>query len=133
MFVNAEAETSGTEAVGLLAALVVLVVAFGTVVAALVPIGLALVAVAVGARAASRCSPTRWRCPRPHRTVAAMIGWASASTTPCSSGLPREPVERPRQRSCPGRRHGLVRAAVVLRGGTVVVAMAALALTDWAS
>jgi putative drug exporter of the RND superfamily len=37
VFVNADAETSGTEAVGLLAAPVVLVVAFGTVVAALVP------------------------------------------------------------------------------------------------
>jgi RND superfamily putative drug exporter len=47
-FINAEAETSGTEVIGLLAALVVLVVAFGTVVAALVPIALALVAVASG-------------------------------------------------------------------------------------
>jgi RND superfamily putative drug exporter len=37
-----------TEAIGLLAALVVLVVAFGTIVAALVPIALALVAVAAG-------------------------------------------------------------------------------------
>ena len=46
-FVNAEQE-SGAEAVGLLAALVVLVVVFGTVVAALVPIALALVAVGTG-------------------------------------------------------------------------------------
>ena len=47
-FINAESETSGNEAAGLLAALVVLVVAFGTIVAALVPIALTLVAVAAG-------------------------------------------------------------------------------------
>src|SRR5215207_8385675 len=47
-FINAETETSGAEAAGLLAALVVLVVAFGTIVAALLPIALTLVAVAVG-------------------------------------------------------------------------------------
>ena len=47
-FLNAEEESSGAEAVGLVAALVVLLVAFGTVVAALVPIVLALVAVGVG-------------------------------------------------------------------------------------
>ena len=47
-FINAKTESSGAEAVGLLAALVVLVVAFGTIVAALVPIALALVAVATG-------------------------------------------------------------------------------------
>ena len=41
-------ESSGAEASGLLAALVILVIAFGTIVAALVPIVLALVAVAVG-------------------------------------------------------------------------------------
>jgi RND superfamily putative drug exporter len=73
VLINAQQETSGTEAVGLLAALVVLVVSFGTVVAALVPIGLALVAVAVGvggitllanAMEVSAAAPT----------VAAMIG-----------------------------------------------------------
>jgi RND superfamily putative drug exporter len=47
-FLNAEDETSGTEAVGIVAALLVLLVAFGTAVAALVPIGLALVAVGTG-------------------------------------------------------------------------------------
>jgi hypothetical protein len=69
VFINADAETSGAEAVGILAALVVLVVAFGTVVAALVPIGLALVrwSPSPSASAASRCSPTRWTCPRPRR------------------------------------------------------------------
>lgn len=47
-FINAPSKHSGAEAAGLLAALVVLVVAFGTIVAALVPISLALVAVAAG-------------------------------------------------------------------------------------
>jgi RND superfamily putative drug exporter len=58
-FINAPAETSGTEAAGLLAALVVLVVAFGTMVAALIPIALTLVA--------SRCWPTPWTSPAPPR------------------------------------------------------------------
>ena len=48
VFLNAPDETSPLEGVGILIALLVLLVAFGTVVAALVPIGLALVAVAVG-------------------------------------------------------------------------------------
>ena len=46
-FLNDE-EPKGTEVVGLLAALVVLLVAFGTVVAALVPVVVALVAVGIG-------------------------------------------------------------------------------------
>src|SRR5207342_1270020 len=48
VFVDAPDENSPFEGVGLMIALLVLLVAFGTVVAALVPIGLALVAVAVG-------------------------------------------------------------------------------------
>ena len=48
VFLNAPDETSPLEGVGILIALLVLLVAFGTVVAALVPIGLALVAVAAG-------------------------------------------------------------------------------------
>ena len=47
-FINAETETSGTEAAGLLAALAVLLIVLGTVVAALVPIVIALVTVATG-------------------------------------------------------------------------------------
>ena len=47
-FLNAVKKSSSAEAVGLIAALVILLVAFGTVVAALVPIALALVAVALG-------------------------------------------------------------------------------------
>ena len=48
VFLNAPDETSPFEGVGILIALLVLLVAFGTVVAALVPIGLALVAVGAG-------------------------------------------------------------------------------------
>ncbi|MFI0451762.1 MMPL family transporter [Actinomadura sp. 6N118] len=47
-FINGETETSGTEVAGLLAALVVLLVVFGTIVAALVPIAIALITVATG-------------------------------------------------------------------------------------
>ena len=48
VFLDAPDETSPFEGVGILIALLVLLVAFGTVVAALVPIGLALVAVGAG-------------------------------------------------------------------------------------
>jgi putative drug exporter of the RND superfamily len=48
VFLDAPAEASPLEGVGILIALFVLLVAFGTVVAALVPIGLALVAVGAG-------------------------------------------------------------------------------------
>jgi putative drug exporter of the RND superfamily len=130
VFVNADAETSGAEAVGLLAALVVLVVAFGTVVAALVPIGLALVAVAVGvggitllanAMDVSTAAPT----------VAAMIGLGVGVDYALFI------VARYRENRSSGQDDaaalagamGSSGAAVVFAGGTVVVAMAALALT----
>ncbi len=48
VFLDAPDETSPLEGVGILIALLVLLVAFGTVVAALVPIGLAVVAVGAG-------------------------------------------------------------------------------------
>ncbi|KAB2340641.1 MMPL family transporter [Actinomadura rudentiformis] len=47
-FINAETATSGTEIAGLLAALVVLLVVFGTLVAAVVPIAMALITVGTG-------------------------------------------------------------------------------------
>ena len=130
VFVNAEAETSGTEAVGLLAALVVLVVAFGTVVAALVPIGLALVAVAVGvggitllanAMDVSTSAPT----------VAAMIGLGVGVDYALFIGARyRENRSRGQDNAAAlAGAMGSSGAAVVFAGGTVVVAMAALALT----
>jgi putative drug exporter of the RND superfamily len=130
VYINAEAQTSGTEAVGILAALVVLVVAFGTVVAALVPIGLALVAVAAGvggimlvanAMDVSTAAPT----------VGAMIGLGVGIDYALFI------MARYRENRAQGQDNAAALAgamgssgsAVMLAGGTVVVAMAALALT----
>jgi putative drug exporter of the RND superfamily len=130
VFINADAETSGAEAVGILAALVVLVVAFGTVVAALVPIGLALVAVAAGlggitllanAMDVSTAAPT----------VAAMIG-LGVGIDYALFIVARYRENRSRGQDNAAALHGAMGssgAAVVFAGGTVVVAMAALALT----
>jgi len=129
-FVNAEAETSGAEAAGLLAALVVLVVAFGTVVAALVPIALALVAVAAGvsgiallagAMDVSTAAPT----------AGAMIGLGVGIDYALFI------VARYRENRAAGQGNaaalsdaiGSSGSTVLFAGGTVVVAMAALALT----
>jgi putative drug exporter of the RND superfamily len=129
-FINAETETSGAEAAGLLAALVVLVVAFGTIVAALVPIALTLVAVAVGlggitllARAmdVSSAAPT----------IGAMIGLGVGIDYTLFV------MARYREHRAAGQDNptalsnamGSAGSAVLLAGGTVVVAMAALVLT----
>jgi len=129
-FINAESGTSSTEAIGLLVALVVLVVAFGTVVAALVPIALALVTVAAGlggvallanALDVSGAAPT----------IGAMIGLGVGIDYALFV------VARYRENRSGGQdnRAALSNAmassgtAVLLAGGTVVVAMAALALT----
>jgi putative drug exporter of the RND superfamily len=129
-FINAEAETSGAEAVGLLAALVVLVVAFGTIVAALVPIALTLVAVAVGlggitllanAMDVSAAAPT----------IGAMIGLGVGIDYALFI------MARYREHRAAGQDNptalsnatGSAGSAVLLAGGTVVVAMAALVLT----
>jgi RND superfamily putative drug exporter len=129
-FINAQQETSGAEAAGLLAAQVVLVVAFGTVVAALVPIALALVAVAVGiggitllanAVDMSTAAPT----------VAAMIG-LGVGIDYALFIVARYRENRSRGQDNAAALHGAMSssgAAVVFAGGTVVVAMAALALT----
>jgi RND superfamily putative drug exporter len=130
VFINAQQETSGAEAVGLLAALVVLVVAFGTVVAALVPMALALVAVAVGiggitllanAVDMSTAAPT----------VAAMIG-LGVGIDYALFIVARYRENRSRGQDNAAALHdamGSSGAAVVFAGGIVVVAMAALALT----
>jgi RND superfamily putative drug exporter len=129
-FINAETETSGVEAVGLLAALVVLVVAFGTIVGALVPIALALVAVATGlggitllanAMDVSSAAPT----------IGAMIGLGVGIDYALFI------VARYRENRAAGQDNptalsnamGSAGSAVLLAGGTVVVAMAALVLT----
>jgi putative drug exporter of the RND superfamily len=129
-FINAPTETSGAEAAGLLAALVVLVVAFGTVLAALVPIALTLVAVAVGlggitllanAMDVSSAAPT----------IGAMIGLGVGIDYALFI------MARYREHRAAGQDNptalsnamGSGGAAVLLAGGTVVVAMAALVLT----
>jgi RND superfamily putative drug exporter len=129
-FINADSQTSGTEAVGMLAALVVLVVAFGTVVAALVPIGLALVAVTVGV-GGTMLIANAMNVSTAAPTVAAMIG--------LGVGIDYALFIVARYRENRGRGQdnaaalvsamGSSGSAVVLAGGTVVVAMAALALT----
>jgi putative drug exporter of the RND superfamily len=129
-FINAETPTSGTEAAGLLAALVVLLVAFGTIVAALVPIVLALVAVAAGlggiallanAMDVSAAAPT----------IGAMIGLGVGIDYTLFI------VARYREHRAAGQGNpaalsnavGSAGTAVLVAGGTVVVAMAALVLT----
>jgi RND superfamily putative drug exporter len=130
VFVNADAETSGTEAVGLLAALVVLVVAFGTVVAALVPIGLALVAVAVGVGGITLLA-NAMEVSTSAPTVAAMIGLGVGVDYALFIGARyRENRSRGQDNAAAlAGAMGSSGAAVVFAGGTVVVAMAALALT----
>ncbi|MBQ0984100.1 MMPL family transporter [Streptomyces sp. F63] len=130
VFLNAETETSGAEAAGLVAALVILVVAFGTVVAALVPIALALVAVAAGvgsilllanAMDVSTAAPT----------IGAMIGLGTGIDYALFV------VARHRENRAAGQDNatalsnamGSAGSAVLFAGGTVVAAMAALALT----
>jgi RND superfamily putative drug exporter len=130
VFINAETKTSGAEAAGLLTALVILVVAFGTIVAALVPIALALVAVAAGlgsvtllanAMDVSTAAPT----------IGAMIGLGVGIDYALFI------VARHRENRATGQDNatalsnamGSSGAAVLFAGGTVVVAMAALALT----
>jgi putative drug exporter of the RND superfamily len=129
-FINADSQTSGTEAVGILAALVVLVVAFGTVVAALVPIGLALVAVTAGV-GGTMLIASAMNVSTAAPTVAAMIGLGVGIDYALFI------VARYRENRARGQDNtaalssamGSSGSAVVLAGGTVVVAMAALALT----
>ncbi|MFH0245729.1 MMPL family transporter [Streptomyces sp. HK10] len=130
IFINAETPTSGAEAAGLLTALITLVVAFGTVVAALVPIALALVAVAAGlgsiallanAMDVSTAAPT----------IGAMIGLGIGIDYALFI------MARYRENHAAGQDNttalsnamGSAGAAVLFAGGTVIVAMAALALT----
>ena len=129
-FLNAEEESSGAEVVGLVAALVVLLVAFGTVVAALVPIVLALVAVGVGlggivllagGLTVSTAAPT----------IGAMVGLGVGIDYALFI------VARYRENRAAGQPNapalsaamGSSGSAVFFAGATVVLAMAALVLT----
>jgi putative drug exporter of the RND superfamily len=129
-FINAESETSGTEAVGLLAALVVLVVAFGTIVAALVPIALTLVAVAVGLGGIALLANTM-DVSSAAPTIGAMIGLGVGIDYALFI------MARYREHRAAGQGNqtalsnamGSAGSAILFAGGTVVVAMAALVLT----
>ena len=129
-FLNSEPPTSGTEVVGVLAALLVLVVAFGTVVAALVPIALALVAVGAGysgvvllagAMDVSTAAPT----------IGVMVGLGVGIDYSLFI------VSRYREHRAAGTANaeapslalGASGTAVLFAGMTVVVSMAALVLT----
>jgi putative drug exporter of the RND superfamily len=129
-FINAETETSGAEAAGLLAALIVLVIGFGTIVAALVPIALTLVAVAIGlggitllanAMDVSSAAPT----------IGAMIG-LGVGIDYALFVMARYREHRAAgqdNRTALSNAMGSAGSAVLFAGGTVVVAMAALVLT----
>jgi RND superfamily putative drug exporter len=129
-FINAETETSGAEGAGLLAALVVLVVAFGTILAALVPIALTLVAVAVGLGGITLLANTM-AVSTVAPTIAAMIGLGVGIDYALFI------MARYREHRAAGQDNptalsvamGSAGSAVLLAGGTVVVAMAALVLT----
>jgi RND superfamily putative drug exporter len=130
VFLNAEDETSAHTGVGLLVALLVLFVVFGTLVAAILPIGLSIVAVGAGIGAI---------------TLLAGAMTVSVSAIPVAGlvglGVGVDYalfiVARYRENRASGQDNvhalggamGSSGAAVVFAGGTVVVATAALALT----
>jgi RND superfamily putative drug exporter len=128
-FLNGK-QASGAEGIGVLAALVILVIAFGTIVAALVPIVLALVGVAVGIS-----------------SIALLAGALDISTAAPTFGAliglgvgidySLFIVSRYRENRAAGQVNaqalsgamGSSGTAVFFAGGTVIVSMAALALT----
>ena len=129
-FLNAEEEKSGSEVFGVVAALIVLLVAFGTIVAALVPIVLALVAVGVGlagivvlagGMTVSTAAPT----------IGAMVGLGVGIDYALLI------VSRYRENRSAGHANAPALSAamsssgtaVFFAGGTVVLAMGALVLT----
>ncbi len=130
VFVNAETETSGAEVAGLLTALVILVVAFGTIVAALVPISLALVAVAAGLGSVTLLA-NAMDISTAAPTIAAMVGLGVGIDYALFI------VARHRENRSAGQDNasalsnamGSAGAAVLFAGGAVILAMAALALT----
>jgi RND superfamily putative drug exporter len=129
-FLNAEGQSSGAEAIGIVAALVILLLAFGTVVAALVPIALALIGVALGF-----CAIT---------ILAGAMDVSTGATGVCAMvglgvGIDYSLfiVSRYRDNRSAGQGNaaalsaamGSSGTAVFFAGGTVVLAVAALALT----
>jgi putative drug exporter of the RND superfamily len=130
VFLNAEDESSGHVGVGLLVALLVLLVVFGTLVAAIVPVGLSIVAVGAGIGGitllAGSMDVSASAIP-----VAALVGLGVGIDYALFV------VARYRENRTAGMDNdralaqamGSSGAAVVFAGGTVVVATAALAIT----
>ena len=130
VFLNAEDNSSGHVGIGLLVALLVLLVVFGTVVSAVIPIGLSIVAVGAGIGGI---------------TLMAAAMDVSVSAVPVAGlvglGVGVDyalfVVARYRENRSAGQDNrralanamGTSGAAVVFAGGTVVVATAALAIT----
>ena len=130
VFLNAEDETSGHIGIGLLVALLVLLVVFGTLVAALVPIGLAIVSVGAGIGGITLLAGTM-DVSVSAIPVAGLVGLGVGIDYALFI------VARYRENRAAGQDNrgalanamGSSGAAVVFAGGTVVIATAALAIT----
>jgi RND superfamily putative drug exporter len=130
VFLNSEDETSAHTGIGLLVALVVLLVVFGTAVAAVLPIGLSLVAVGAGIGAITLLAS-------PMTVSVSAIPVAGLVGLGVGVDYALFVVARYRENRAAGQdnRRALGNAmstsgtAVVFAGGTVVVATTALAIT----
>jgi RND superfamily putative drug exporter len=130
VFLNAEGGSSGHVGVGLLVALLVLLVVFGTLVAAVVPIGLAIVAVGAGIGGITLLAATMEVSPSAI-PIAGLVGLGVGIDYALFV------VARYRENRAAGQANdralanamGSSGAAVVFAGGTVVLATASLAIT----
>lgn len=130
VFLNSEDETSGTEAIGILVALLVLLVVFGTAVAALIPIGLAIVSVGAGIGGITLLAGTM-DVSVSAIPVSALVG-LGVGVDYALFVVARYREDRAAgedNTSALGNAMGSSGAAVVFAGGTVVIATAALAIT----
>lgn len=130
VFLNAEDDSSGHVGIGLLVALLVLLVVFGTVVAAVIPIGLSLVAVGAGIGGITLMAGVM-DVSVSAIPVAALVG-LGVGVDYALFVLARYRENRDagmtNERALAGAM-GSSGAAVVFAGGTVVVATSALAIT----
>jgi putative drug exporter of the RND superfamily len=130
VFLNAEDSSSSHTAIGLLVALVVLLVVFGTLVSAVLPIGLSLVAVGAGVGAITLLAGTM-------DVSASAIPVAGLVGLGVGVDYSLFVIARYRENRTNGQDNttalanamGSSGAAVVFAGGTVVIATAALAIT----
>ena len=130
VFLNAEESSSSHTAVGLLVALVVLLVVFGTLVAAVLPIGLSLVAVGGGIGAITLLAGTM-DVSASAIPVAGLVG-LGVGVDYALFVIARYRENRTHGQdntTALGNAMGSSGAAVVFAGGTVVIATAALAIT----